>query len=81
MHLNLNLLCFLKFFKAQNCYASQTAGWRLGPEYKGMDAFFRGRAFRDGSALTLTPLSACLPGRCRAQGPCRHIQDIQRPCR
>lgn len=36
VHFNLNLVCFLNFFKAQNCYTSQTGSWRLGPEYKGM---------------------------------------------
>lgn len=64
MHFNLNLLCFLKFFKAQNRYAAQTARWRLGPERKGRNAFLpRDLLSERVSVLIVTEPSLCLSSR------------------
>lgn len=76
---NLNLVCFLKCFKAQNCHPSQTACWRLGPEHKGMKRSFRPTSLS--RSAQRSPPHSCLPGRCRVQSSCCHIKSIQRPRR
>lgn len=56
MCFNLNLVCFLKCFKAQNCHPSQTACWRLGPEHKGMKRSFRPTSLSRSAPAFTTPL-------------------------